>query len=85
MQPVVRQLTRAFRASCGHSIGDHVAQCRIDNAKRLLVTDESIKSIAYSLGFASASSFSFAFRCATGQTPRAFRERAVLGGRRATH
>jgi AraC family transcriptional regulator len=74
----VRQLTRAFRASRGHSIGDHVAQCRIDNAKRLLGTDESVKGIAYSLGFASPSSFSFAFRCATGQTPREFRER-VLG------
>jgi AraC family transcriptional regulator len=70
----VRQLTRAFRASCGRSIGDHVAQCRIDNAKRLLATDESVKAIAYSLGFASTSSFSFAFRCATGQTPREFRE-----------
>jgi AraC family transcriptional regulator len=74
----VRQLTRAFRASRGRSIGDHVAQCRIDNAKRLLASDESVKAIAYSLGFASPSSFSFAFRCATGQTPREFRER-VLG------
>jgi AraC family transcriptional regulator len=73
----VRQLTRAFRASRGRSIGDHVAQCRIDNAKRLLATDESIKTIAYSLGFGSPSSFSFAFRCATGVTPREFRERAI--------
>jgi len=73
----VRQLTRAFRTSRGRSIGDHVAQCRIDNAKRLLATDESVKAIAYSLGFASPSSFSFAFRCATGQTPREFRERAL--------
>jgi AraC family transcriptional regulator len=72
----VRQLTRAFRVSRSRSIGDHVAQCRIDNAKRLLATDESIKTIAYSLGFASPSSFSFAFRCATGKTPREFREGA---------
>jgi AraC family transcriptional regulator len=69
----LRQLGRAFRASRGHSIGDHVAQCRIDHAKRLLVTDESVKAIADSLGFASASSFSCAFRSATGQTPREFR------------
>jgi AraC family transcriptional regulator len=74
----VRQLTRAFRASRGISIGDHVAQCRIDHAKRLLASDESVKAIAYSLGFASASSFSFAFRCAAGQTPREFRERCCL-------
>jgi AraC family transcriptional regulator len=77
----VRQLTRAFRASRGHSIGDHVARCRIDNAKRLLATEESVKAIAYSLGFASASSFSFAFRSATGQTPREFRD--ALGTHRA--
>jgi AraC family transcriptional regulator len=69
----VRQLTRAFRVSRGYSLGDHVAQRRIDNAKRLLSTGESVKAIAYSLGFASASSFSFAFRSATGQTPREFR------------
>ncbi len=75
-----RQLTRAFRASRGQSIGDHVAECRIDNAKQLLSTDESIKAIAYSLGFASASSFSFAFRSATGQTPREFRD--ALGAHR---
>jgi AraC family transcriptional regulator len=72
----VRQLTRGFRASRGRSIGDYLAQCRIDSAKRLLATDESVKAIAYALGFASPSSFSFAFRRATGETPREFRQRA---------
>jgi len=75
----VRQLTRGFRASRGRSIGDHIAQCRIDNAKRLLSTDQSVKAIAYSLGFASPSSFSFAFRRATGETPREFRQRVMTG------
>jgi AraC family transcriptional regulator len=73
----VRQLTRGFRASRGRSIGDHLAQSRIDNAKRLLATDESVKAIAYALGFASPSSFSFAFRRATGETPREFRQRSL--------
>jgi AraC family transcriptional regulator len=76
----VRQLTRAFRASRGRSIGDHVAQSRIDYAKQLLGTDQSVKAIAYSLGFASPSSFSFAFRRATGETPREFRQRALRCG-----
>jgi AraC family transcriptional regulator len=73
----VRQLTRGFRANRGRSIGDHVAQCRLDNAKRLLATNESVKSIAYSLGFASPSSFCFAFRRATSETPRQFRQRTL--------
>jgi AraC family transcriptional regulator len=73
----VRQLTRGFRVSRGRSIGDHVAHCRMDNAKRMLATDISVKAIAYSLGFASPSSFSFAFRQSTGETPREFRERML--------
>jgi AraC family transcriptional regulator len=73
----VRQLTRGFRASRGRSIGDFVAQSRIEHAKRLLATDQSVKAIAYSLGFTSPSSFSFAFRRATGETPREFRLRAL--------
>lgn len=69
----VRQLTRGFRASRGCSIGDYVADSRVEHAKHMLITDQSIKSIAYSLGFSSPSSFCFAFRRATGQTPREFR------------
>ncbi|MFT3930687.1 MAG: helix-turn-helix transcriptional regulator [Spongiibacteraceae bacterium] len=69
----VRQLTRGFRASRGCSIGDYVATSRVEHAKRLLAGDESIKSIAYSLGFSTPSSFCFAFRRATGKTPREFR------------
>jgi AraC family transcriptional regulator len=73
----VRQLTRGFRASRGCSIGDYVTRSQIDHAKRLLSTDESIKSIAYSLGFASPTNFSYAFRRATGLTPREFRQREL--------
>jgi AraC family transcriptional regulator len=69
----VRQLTRAFRVSRGCSIGDYIAQHRIEHAKRLLVGNQSIKAVAYALGFASPSSFSFAFRSATGVTPREYK------------
>jgi len=73
----VRQLTRGFRASRGCSIGDHVAQSRLANAKRLLATEQSVKAIAYSLGFSSPSSFSYAFRRSVGETPREFRQRLL--------
>ena len=71
----VRQLTRGFRVSHGCSIGAYVEQSRIENAKRLLGAGETIKTIAYSMGFASPSGFSYAFRRATGATPRQFRQR----------
>lgn len=73
----VRQLTRGFRASRGCSIGDYVVHSRIDSAKRLLNSDQSVKSIAYATGFSSTSSFSYAFRRATGVTPRQFRQRVL--------
>ncbi|HMK86531.1 MAG TPA: helix-turn-helix transcriptional regulator [Steroidobacteraceae bacterium] len=82
----VRQLTRSFRKSRGCSIGEHVARSRLENAKRLLATEQSVKAIAYSLGFASPSSFSYAFRRAVGETPRQFRQRvSSAGGSCALH
>lgn len=69
----VRQLTRGFRASRGHSLGEYAEQTRIDRAKQLLGGDQSIKAIAYSVGFTSPSGFCFAFRRATGMTPGEFR------------
>jgi len=71
----IRQLTRGFRSSRGCTIGDHIAQTRIELAKRALGSDESIKSIAFALGFATPSSFSHAFGRATGMTPLRFRQR----------
>ncbi len=76
----VRQLTRGFRASRGCSIGDHVAHSRLEQAKRQLAGDQSVKAIAYSLGFSSPSSFSYAFRKLLGETPRQFRQRVLRAG-----
>jgi AraC family transcriptional regulator len=73
----VRQLTRGFRASRGCSIGDYVLQSRIEAAKRRLATDESVKAIASTLGFASPSHFASAFRRASGETPSDFRNRVL--------
>jgi AraC family transcriptional regulator len=73
----VRQLTRGFRVSRGCSIGDYVSQSRIDTSKRLLARENSIKAIAYAMGFASPSAFCYAFRHATGETPRQYRQRIL--------
>jgi AraC family transcriptional regulator len=70
-----RQLTRAFRTSNGCSIGDYIAQDRIDKAKRLLKTDQNVKSIVHALGFNSPSHFYVAFHRATGETPLQYRQR----------
>jgi AraC family transcriptional regulator len=72
----VRHLTRAFRISRGRSIGAYIAECRMQQAKRLLTAGECVKSIAYSMGFNSASNFCSAFRRSTGETPGQYRQRA---------
>lgn len=69
----VRQLSRGFRVSRGCSIGHYVEQSRIENAKRLLISGNSVKEVAYSMGFASPSGFSYAFRRVTGACPKRFR------------
>lgn len=73
----VRQLTRGYRLSQGHSIGDAVANTRIAQAKQLLMSGRSLKGVAHTLGFASASGFIYAFRKATGETPGTFLKRAA--------
>jgi len=72
----VRQLSRGFRVSRDCSIGHYVEQSRIEQAKRLLIAGESAQTVAHSLGFSSPSSFSYAFRRATGLCPRRFRQLA---------
>jgi AraC family transcriptional regulator len=75
----VRQLTRSFRASRGCSIGTYVSQRQIEHAKSLLSDDNSVASIATTLGFSSPSNFSVAFRRETGLTPGQFRQRLLRG------
>lgn len=81
----IRQLTRGFRDSRDCSIGDHIARTRIDNAKRLIATGESVKSIAFSMGFGTASGFCYAFRRATGRTPRQYRMQLTASSGPLTH
>ena len=75
----VRQLTRAFRASRGCSVNDYVNEFRMERAKRCLAGPESVKAIAFTLGFRSASIFTRAFRHHVGMTPRQFRSQTLAG------
>ena len=82
----VRQLTRGFRVSRGCSVSDYLAQVRIETAKRRLASGESVKEVAGSLGYATQSGFTFAFRRATGITPGEYQksfgsERRLANGR----
>lgn len=75
----VRQLTRGFRVSRGCSIGDYVERRRMEYAKRLLVRGESVKEVAFTMGYSAPSSFTYAFRRAVGISPSQFRQRQSRG------
>lgn len=77
----VRQLTRGFKVSRGCSIGDYIESRRMESAKRMLVAGENVKTIAFTMGFSSPSSFTFAFRRAVGISPSQFRQRQTRGVR----
>lgn len=71
----VRQLTRGFRVSRGCSVRDYLEGRQMEAAKRLLMGGESVKGVAFAVGFGSAASFTFAFRRAVGVSPSVFRQR----------
>ena len=77
----VRQLTRGFKVSRGCSIGDYIEGRRMESAKRMLVAGENVKTVAFTLGFSSPSSFTFAFRRTVGISPSQFRQRQTRGVR----
>ncbi len=65
---------RAFRAATGSTPLQHVNARRVDAARQWLVrTDLSVGTIAFKVGFVSASHFARIFRQATGRAPLAFR------------
>ena len=64
----------AFKTTTGLAPHHYVVERRIDRAKGLLRKSElPIAEIAHRVGFRNQSHFSFAFRRATGVTPRQFR------------
>ena len=65
-----------FRARMGLSPGDYRIRRRMDRARELLVASrESIKEIAYELGYPNASVFSLQFKREVGLSPEHYRRR----------
>ncbi len=68
-------LSRSFSEIRGRSFSEEIRLIRIQKAKHLLIeTDNSVQSIAESLGVASPSQFIADFRHETGMTPGQYRK-----------
>jgi AraC family transcriptional regulator len=73
----VRHLTRAFRTTRGRSIGEYIAEHRMERAKMLLSSGMAVKDVAQQMSFTSSNNFAAAFRRMTGECPREFMARTV--------
>ncbi len=71
-------LAQKFKKETGMTVSQYVRQKRVERAKLLLrASNQSIASIADSLGFCNSSHFSDAFRSLTGMTPVEYREKRM--------
>ncbi|PCN49155.1 AraC family transcriptional regulator [Curtobacterium sp. 'Ferrero'] len=67
-----------FKRVTGTSIGGYLAQCRLAEAQRLLVSSRlPVTDVALAAGFGSTSQFYERFRAAVGTTPSAYRRRTA--------
>ena len=65
----VRHLSRAFRSETGRTIGKQIEAVMVDRANRMLGNGTPVREVAVALGYATAGSFTAAFRRATGLLP----------------
>jgi AraC-like DNA-binding protein len=80
-----RSLRRAFAADTGLPWRDYLRQSRLLRAMALLAQPEpTVLAIATSVGFASMSGFTRAFRRYAGETPSAYRQRVLPPRPRST-
>ena len=70
-----RYANQLFKTACGCTIFDYITQCRIDEAKRLLIeTDEKIITIAEMVGYNGKTSFYLSFKRNLGISPAEYRQ-----------
>jgi AraC family transcriptional regulator len=65
----IRHLSRAFRTETGQTLGRYIDSVMVDRANGMLMAGASVRDVADSLGYATASSLTSAFRRATGLLP----------------
>jgi AraC-like DNA-binding protein len=65
----VRHLSRAFRTETGQTLGRYIDSVMVERARALLMAGVSVRDVAASIGYATSSSFTSAFRRATGLLP----------------
>lgn len=71
-----RQLSRAYKAETGQTIGRFIEEVTMERAHRLLMTTaQPISEVARELGFASSDSFAQSYRRHTGTSPSKVRRR----------
>lgn len=76
-----RQVSRLFREELGKTFSAHMAELRLERARRLLrETDQSILDVAGETGWRSLAHFNAVFRRRVGLTPRAFRDQSRWRG-----
>jgi AraC family transcriptional regulator len=67
-------LAREFRKHYHYTVGEYVRQRRVEFAcRKLMTSDDSLASIAFSAGFSHQSHFSKTFKLQIGMTPRQYR------------
>ncbi len=75
----LKQLNRLFVSDTGITLYDYITECKLKEAKKLLLDEnQSIKEIAFSLGFESESSFSSFFKRHSGLSAGAFKKHCTL-------
>ena len=69
-------LRRMYKATTGQTLHEFIEDVRVARAQTLLAESNlPLKVISYRLGFCHPSAFSFAFKKATGEAPREYRQR----------
>ena len=69
---------RLFKTMYGRTPHQYLIHVRIEQAKQLLASGETVASACYSVGFDSITSFTGLFKRRTGETPAAYQLRETL-------